>query len=114
MDGEPLALATGSLERWLVERYCFFAVDRAQRPYIGEIQHVPWSVRRAWSSIRTNTMMAPLGLALPDIEPLCGAPGCAWLARSPGLTRVWAFAGVGADGARAAPACAFTERALII
>ncbi|MBK8015035.1 MAG: DUF2071 domain-containing protein [Deltaproteobacteria bacterium] len=71
LDGELLALERDSLERWLFERYCFFTVDRAQRPYVGEVQHAPWSVRGAASSIRINTMTAPQGLALPDVEPLC-------------------------------------------
>ncbi|MDY0395087.1 DUF2071 domain-containing protein [Virgibacillus halophilus] len=39
----PLA---GSLEHWLLERYCFFTV-RKKKIYRGDIHHTPWRIKQA-------------------------------------------------------------------
>lgn len=60
----------GSLDAWLTERYCLYAVDAAGTTYRAEIHHVPWPLQPAAAAIRTNTMAAASGLALPDGPPL--------------------------------------------
>ena len=68
-DGDARAPVRGSLEHWLVERYCLFTAGggRARRV---DIHHLPWQLAPARAEIRTNTMAAALGLALPDEPPL--------------------------------------------
>jgi uncharacterized protein len=67
----PVALAEyGSLEHWLTERYCLFCRSRGGASYCGEIHHEPWPLQRAEADIAENTMLAPLGLSVPNTEPL--------------------------------------------
>jgi uncharacterized protein YqjF (DUF2071 family) len=63
--GPAVAAASGSLERWLTERYCLFALDRRGSLRVGDIHHAPWSLQSAEAEIRANTMAGPLGLELP-------------------------------------------------
>ena len=55
----------GSLEWFLVERYCLYTEDGG-RLYRAEIHHRPWELQRGEVRIDLNTM-APL--ALPDVQP---------------------------------------------
>ncbi len=59
----------GSLEHWLTERYCLYAVWRGNA-YRGEIHHMPWPLQRAEASIQVNTVLNGTGIVLPDTEPL--------------------------------------------
>lgn len=61
--------ATGSLEAFLVERYCLYAMDRERRIHRADIHHPPWPIRPAQATIAHNTMALPYGLEL-DGEPL--------------------------------------------
>lgn len=56
----------GSLEHWLVERYCLYAVDSRDQLYRAEIHHPPWPLQPAEAAIFRNTMTAPLGIELPE------------------------------------------------
>jgi uncharacterized protein YqjF (DUF2071 family) len=67
--GEELHAAPGSLEEFLVERYCLYAVDERRRLHRAEIHRSPWPLQPAEAAIELNTM-APEGLALPDEGPL--------------------------------------------
>jgi uncharacterized protein len=67
--GEEYHAAPGSLEEFLAERYCLYAVDERGRLHRAEIHHPPWPLRPAEATIELNTM-APGELALPDEEPL--------------------------------------------
>jgi uncharacterized protein YqjF (DUF2071 family) len=55
----------GSLEHFLTERYCLYAVE-AGTLYRGEIHHGPWGLQAAAGAIDENTM-APVSL---EEEPL--------------------------------------------
>ena len=68
--GEPYFSAKGSLERWLTQRYCLYARDRAGRIRRGEIHHEAWPLRRAEAEIETCTVSEGWGLALPEEPPL--------------------------------------------
>jgi len=52
----------GTLDRWLVERYCLFAVNGAGRATRTEIHHRPWQLGKAWWEVRENTVPAAAGL----------------------------------------------------
>jgi uncharacterized protein YqjF (DUF2071 family) len=55
----------GSLEHWLTERYCLYAIDRRQQIYRADIHHRPWSLQPAEVTIERETMTAAAGLTLP-------------------------------------------------
>jgi uncharacterized protein YqjF (DUF2071 family) len=55
----------GSLEHFLSERYCLYAIGK-KRLYRGEIHHLPWQLQQASLELRQNTMAQPAGLHLPD------------------------------------------------
>jgi uncharacterized protein len=66
--GGELNAAPGSLEEFLVERYCLYAIERG-RLHRAEIHHVPWPLQPAEAVIQLNTL-APGELALPEEGPL--------------------------------------------
>jgi uncharacterized protein YqjF (DUF2071 family) len=68
--GSASAPPPGSLEYFLTERYCLYAIGRGGRPYRLEIQHPPWLLQPARAAIRVNTMAAASGITLPDAPPL--------------------------------------------
>jgi len=62
--GEPYAARAGTLEHWLTERYCLYAVDRRGGIHRGEIHHRPWPLRRAEAEFEVNTVVDHTGLVL--------------------------------------------------
>ena len=62
--------AKGSLEHWLTERYCLYARDPRGRVLRNDVHHAPWPLQDARADIRSNSMLAPHGLRLPDTAPL--------------------------------------------
>jgi uncharacterized protein len=60
----------GTLEHFLTERYCLYAIDHANRPYRLEIHHGPWPLQSGEADISSNTMAEAAGLRLPMIAPL--------------------------------------------
>jgi uncharacterized protein len=67
--GSPSTPAPGSLEQFLVERYCLYAVQ-GRRVYRAEIHHVPWPLQPAKALIATNTVAQAAGIELPSGPPL--------------------------------------------
>jgi len=67
-DGAPAL--RGTLEHFLTERYCLYAVDHAHRAYRLEIHHPPWPLESAEAEITQNTMADAAGLRLPSMAPL--------------------------------------------
>ena len=67
--GPVFRAAPGSLEEWLTERYCLYAVDARGRASRGEIHHGPWPLQPARAAIDSNTVAAAAGLRLPDVAP---------------------------------------------
>ena len=61
--------ASGSLEEFLTERYCLYAVDEGGRLCRAEIHHPPWPLQEAELELDLNTM-APRTVKLPDRPPL--------------------------------------------
>ncbi len=60
----------GTLEHWLTERYCLYAMDNQKNLYQGDIVHEPWPLQPAQADISLNTMAQSAGIALPDTKPL--------------------------------------------
>jgi uncharacterized protein YqjF (DUF2071 family) len=67
--GAPSPAAPGSLEHFLTERYCLYALDDDETLHRAEIHHPPWSLQAAEAEIALNTM-APRALGLADEPPL--------------------------------------------
>ncbi len=58
-----------SLDHWLTERYCLYAL--ARRGLLrADIEHDPWPLQPAEAEIVTDTMIAAAGLPTPEGEPL--------------------------------------------
>ncbi len=59
----------GTLEYFLTERYCLYtlASGRIRR---AEIHHPPWPLQPARAELAEITLTEPLGIPLPDHEPL--------------------------------------------
>jgi uncharacterized protein len=60
----------GTLEHFLCERYCLYALDDARRVHRADIHHPPWPLQPAEATIRENTMTAPYAIELPAERPL--------------------------------------------
>lgn len=63
-DGRKFQAHPASLEHFLTERYCLYALSR-RRLYRSEIHHLPWDLQTAQMEIRENTMAQTAALALP-------------------------------------------------
>jgi uncharacterized protein len=64
--------APGSLEFFLIERYCLYAAD-GDRISRARIHHEPWSLRRASITRLSSTMLESHGLPTPPEPPLVHA-----------------------------------------
>jgi len=64
---EPLR---GTLDYFLIERYCLYNVDTRFRAYRLDIHHVPWTLQRAEATLEVNTMAEAAGIRLPSMAPL--------------------------------------------
>jgi uncharacterized protein YqjF (DUF2071 family) len=82
-DGDPAELsgryrptgpasppAPGSLEHWLTERYCLYALDERGSVLRADIHHPPWPLQPAEAEFELNTMAQPYGLSLEASAPL--------------------------------------------
>lgn len=63
--GPLFQAAPGSLEEFLVERYCLYTADGG-RAFRADIHHAPWDLQRGEARIDLNTMSP---VQLPDEEP---------------------------------------------
>lgn len=68
--GEVYEAEPGTLDHFLVERYCMFTHDDRRGLGILEIDHQPWPLQRGRAEIGTNTMASAAGIRLPAGEPL--------------------------------------------
>ena len=62
--------ARESLDYWLTERYCLYAVDPNHRICRTEIHHLPWPLQQAEAEVHSNTMLLSHGLDPVDRAPL--------------------------------------------
>ena len=68
--GEVFHARAGTLDYFLTERYCLYAVPHPGRVLRVEIDHPPWPLQPAELEITRNTMTRPLGITLPEAPPL--------------------------------------------
>jgi len=68
--GKPRPPAAGTLEYFLTERYCLYAVDHAYHAYRLDIHHPPWPLESAEAEITLNTMADAANIRLPSMAPL--------------------------------------------
>ena len=59
----------GTLEHFLTERYCLYALDGQGRLFRGEIHHSPWPLQGAEAEWESNSMAEQLVIKL-DSQPL--------------------------------------------
>jgi uncharacterized protein len=92
-DEKVFVAIPGTLEHWLIERYCLYTV-RDGRVDRLEIDHDPWPLQHAHARIERNELPAAAGLALDG-----GSPDLLHFARRLDV-RAWRprSAGGGADG----------------
>ncbi|MFV8752097.1 YqjF family protein [Nannocystaceae bacterium ST9] len=60
--GEVYRSEPGTLEHWLTERYCLYALDRKGRIRRGEIHHEPWPLQAAQLELETCTVSEAWGI----------------------------------------------------
>ncbi len=68
--GPAFTAERGSIEYFLTERYCLYAVNPRGYVYRGEIQHGPWPLQLAAAEFAENTIALSHGITLPDTPPL--------------------------------------------
>lgn len=77
-SGPVYAAQPGTLDHWLTERYCLYAVSpfHSQPPtgrwdlWRSEIHHAPWPLQPAHAHFDVNTVAQSLGVPLADGPPL--------------------------------------------
>ena len=60
----------GSIEHFLVERYCLYHLNHRARPYRLDIHHPPWPLQPAEAEFARNSMAEAAGIRLPSTRPL--------------------------------------------
>lgn len=69
--GAVYRAAAGTLDHWLTERYCLYGALKPDHVVYGEIHHPQWPLQPARVELQRNSMTHPLGIDLPDTQPLC-------------------------------------------
>lgn len=74
--GDGYRASPGSLEAFLVERYCLYAEGPDKRLYRGEVHHAPWTLHPGEGEIEPGELLRTHGLAVGPAAPLLHfAPG---------------------------------------
>ncbi|MBX6364180.1 MAG: DUF2071 domain-containing protein [Gemmatimonadetes bacterium] len=60
----------GTLEHFLIERYCLYTGALGPRIFRVDIHHLPWPLQAAAAEIDVNTMTRPIGIELPPEPPV--------------------------------------------
>lgn len=60
--GPPLRSEPGSLDHWLTERYCLYAVAPSGSLHKTEIHHEPWPLQEASATVLRNDMLEVHGI----------------------------------------------------
>jgi uncharacterized protein len=69
-SGAVFLSVPGTLDHWLTERYCLFGARKPGQVVYGDIHHVPWPLQPAEAEVRVNTMLQPIGIKLPNTQPI--------------------------------------------
>jgi len=65
----------GTLDHFLVERYCMFMVDPRSGLGLLDVDHEPWPLQRGAVELSVNTMVDPTGISLPPVAPVVHVAG---------------------------------------
>jgi uncharacterized protein YqjF (DUF2071 family) len=68
--GPVVHARAGTLEHFLTERYCLYALDSGSRVLRGEIDHAPWPLQPAAAVLEVETVTVAAGIARPADKPL--------------------------------------------
>jgi uncharacterized protein YqjF (DUF2071 family) len=68
--GEPYEASPGTLDHFLVERYCLFTHDDRRGLGLLDVDHDPWPLQRASVEVAMNTMAVAAGIQLPQMDPV--------------------------------------------
>jgi len=60
----------GTIEHFLMERYCMFSSNRAGQPIRANLHHISYPLEEAEAEIEQNNLADALGICLPDHEPV--------------------------------------------
>jgi hypothetical protein len=60
----------GSLESFLMERYCLYSRNRAGQPIRANLHHATWPLEEAEAQIGRNDLFAAAGIEMPEHEPV--------------------------------------------
>ena len=68
--GDVYSAEAGSLDAFLTERYCLYAVDGRGRVHRGHVHHAPWPLQPAEAQLSAQSLLDSHGLAVHDAPPL--------------------------------------------
>ncbi len=81
--GDPFALAEGTLEHFLLERYTALSPSASGRVVRCDVAHSAWAVQRARAELADTSLVATAGLPLLEAQPTllyaAGSDVVAWL-----------------------------------
>jgi hypothetical protein len=60
----------GSLDHFLIERYCLFSTNPYGQPIRANLHHTSWPLEEAEAEIEQNDLAEVLGIRLPDEKPV--------------------------------------------
>jgi uncharacterized protein len=69
-DGKGFRAQPGTLEYFLVERYCLYSVSAARRVYRLDIHHKPWLLQPAVAQLDPGALFTASNLPAPSDGPL--------------------------------------------
>ncbi|MGC4001779.1 MAG: DUF2071 domain-containing protein [Pirellulales bacterium] len=67
--GEPFTAQPGTLERFLVERYCLYAASPRGDLFRCDVHHHPWPLRRAEGNVHPDALLRPHGILIDTTAP---------------------------------------------
>jgi len=67
--GDVVNAVPGSIEHFLVERYCLYTADEKGRIIRCEIHHPPWPLQLAEAALQENSMVDAAGITIADLNP---------------------------------------------
>lgn len=69
-SSNPSPTEKGSLEEWLVERYCLYTVNKKGTPLRADILHEPWVLEKAEAEFHRNTLLHSLNIVPEHEKPI--------------------------------------------
>lgn len=68
--GSAYEARPGSLEHFLTERYCLYALTPRGILVRNDVHHLPWPLQPAEATISENTMLEPRKIQVEDADPI--------------------------------------------